>query len=99
MRGLKTQEGNKFEAFFALVQHEAAKRHSVFFLDCGEGNDFETDDIEGGDLRGWVIPEDKADQFEKLWLKGEPGDDWVDYIEWAEWEGKPQNPTVKIVQY
>ncbi len=35
MRGLKTQEGSKFEAFFSLVQQEAAKSHSVFFLDCG----------------------------------------------------------------
>ena len=99
MRGLKTQEGSKFEVFFALVQQEAAKRNSVFFLDCGEGNDFEADDIEGEDLRGWVIPEGKADQFEQLWLNGEPGDDWTDYIEWAEWKCDPQSLTIKLVTY
>ena len=52
MRGLKTQEGNKFIAFFKLVQEEARKKHSVFFLECGEGNDFSEDNIEGEDLRG-----------------------------------------------
>ena len=60
MQGLKTQEGNKFIAFFKLIQEEARKRHSVFFLECGEGNEFETAHIEGEDLRGWLIPEKQA---------------------------------------
>lgn len=46
MRGLRTHEGDKFEAFFALVQQEATKRHSVFFLDCGEGHEFFREDME-----------------------------------------------------
>lgn len=49
MRGLKTQEGEKFIAFFRMVQEEARKHHSVFFLECGEGNDFSADSIEGED--------------------------------------------------
>ena len=40
MRGLKTQEGKKFERFFNMVQEEAAKQDAVFFLGCGEGRDF-----------------------------------------------------------
>ena len=99
MRGLKTQEGNKFIAFFQLVQEEARKKHSVFFLECGEGNDFSEDNIEGEDLRGWLIPEKKADQFERIWLKSSPGEEWENNIAWALWSGKPKSPIIAIKQF
>lgn len=99
MRGLKTQEGNDFIAFFKLVQEEAKKRHSVFFLECGEGNDFSADNIEGEDLRGWLIPEKQADQFERIWLHGVPGEEWAHNIAWALWSGKPSKPIVEIKQF
>lgn len=99
MRGLKTQEGNDFIAFFKLVQEEAKKRHSVFFLECGEGNDFSADNIEGEDLRGWLIPEKQADQFERIWLHDAPGEEWEHNIAWALWSGKPSKPSVEIKQF
>lgn len=99
MRGLKTQEGNKFIAFFKLVQKEAGKFHSVFFLECGEGNDFETEQIEGEDLRGWLIPEKQADQFEREWLKNHPGEEWKENIAWVLWHGRPEKPVIEIKQF
>ena len=99
MRGLKTQEGKRFEAFFALVQKEAAKTHSVFFLDCGEGHEFYKEDMEGEDLRGWRVPEEKAAQFEQEWLRGEPSDEWEDNIEWAVWHPPLANLNVTFERY
>lgn len=99
MRGLKTQEGNKFIAFFELVQKEAAKLHSVFFLECGECNDFETEQMDGEDLRGWLIPEKQADQFEREWLKDQPGEEWEPYITWVLWNGEPEKPVIELKQF
>lgn len=99
MRGLKTQEGKKFERFFALVQQAAAKEDAVFFLECGEGNDFSTDQMEGEILRGWLIPNKQADKFEKVWLKGSPGDEWADHIAWATWSGSKAAPVIAIESF
>lgn len=99
MRGLKTQEGNKFEKFFSLVQSKAREAKSVFFLDCGEGNDFSTNVMEGEDLRGWLIPTEKADAFEREWLQSDPGDEWEDYITWALWHGAAENPTIEMKKF
>ena len=99
MRGLKTQEGNSFVAFFKLVQSEAQKKNSVFFLECGEGNDFSGDNIEGEDLRGWLIPAKQADEFEREWLDGDPSSKWENCIAWALWKGNANKPTVEIKQF
>lgn len=99
MRGLRTHEGNEFAKFFQLVQEEAKKKNAVFFLECGEGNEFSGEGIEGEDLRGWLIPEQKADAFEREWKNGDPGDDWENNIAWALWSGTPDAPDVTIKKY
>jgi len=99
MRGLKTQEGKKFERFFGLIQQEAAKKKAVFFLECGEGHDFSTDHLEGEDLRGWLIPNTQADRFEKEWKAGSPGEEWADYIAWATWSGSEAAPVIAIESF
>ena len=99
MVGLRTQEGSEFLKFFDLVQTEAKKLKSVFFLECGEGNDFVGDGIEGEDLRGWLIPEEEAKRFEKVWLEGDPGDEWEDNIAWAIWSGNTDKPEITIKKY
>ena len=88
MRGLRTQETEKFERFFLLVQNEAKERNAVFFLDSGEGNDFETETLEGEDLCGWLIPEEQAEAFEEAWENDEALDDWSEFIFFAFWEGE-----------
>ena len=68
MKGLRTLENDKFNKFFELVQKEAKKQDSVFFLDCGGGNLFENASFECEDLFGWLIPQEKVNEFENLFL-------------------------------
>lgn len=89
MRGLKKQEDKKFENFFAFVQEKAWGKASVFFLECGEGRDFEDGDMEGEDMSGWLVPEDQAEQFQKDWEKGEEMDKWDKFFRFAKWSMDP----------
>ena len=99
MVGLRTWEGEKFERFFTLVQKEALKKDSVFFLDSGEGHIFENESMEYSDLSGWLVPREKAKEFEKEYMKkwGDP-EGWDDYFCWAEWENE-ENPKISFVWY
>ena len=99
MRGLRVQEANEFLNFFRFVQDEAEKQGAVFFLECGEGNNVFADGIECEDLRGWLIPEEQAEKFERDWKKGDPGDEWEDNIAWALWSGRPTDPIITIKKY
>ena len=96
MRGLRTQEGEKFERFFTLVQKEALKQKGIFFLDCGEGNDFDNGFMEGENLSGWLIPFGLADEFEKEYLKhNDDLEEWEEYFCWIEWENE-NSPKITI---
>ncbi len=46
MKGLRTQEGEKFERFFALVQKRAQQEGKIFFLDSGDGRDIIIDEYD-----------------------------------------------------
>lgn len=88
MRGLQGWSDAKFDKFFELVQEEAAKSDSIFFVFAGEGNDFETEQISMEDLSGWLIPNNMADAFERDWLEDKFSDkmqQWEDYFAWVEW--------------
>ena len=67
MLGLRTQESEKFNRFWQLIQNTAALSDCVFFGFAGEGRDFETPDMEGEDFSGWLVPCKDACAFEKLW--------------------------------
>ena len=95
MKGLRTEENEKFLRFFAIVQEEAGKNKSVFFLDSGDGREFETEVLEGEDLMGWLIPGEKASAFEKEWENNDVSDDWSKFFCWAVWENV-NNPTIKF---
>lgn len=96
MEGLRTQENIKFEHFFKLVQDNARSKKCTFFLDCGEGNEFETSDMEGEDLCGWLIPDDLKDEFLSEW-ESNISDKWSDFICWVFWEKNRDNTiSVKI---
>lgn len=94
MRGLRTQENEKFEKFFSLVQQEAAARDAVFYLDAGDGNEYCGEQIECEDLMGWLIPNAMTAAFEPLWKQWRTGDAWSDYYIWAVWE--LDNGTIKV---
>ena len=54
---------NKFDSFMELVQKEARKKNSWFFISSGEGHDLITETVEGEDLFGWLIPLDRTTEF------------------------------------
>ena len=56
-------EKNKFDAFMEIVQKEAHKKGSRFFISSGEGHDLITETLEGEDLFGWLIPLDRTKEF------------------------------------
>lgn len=95
MKGLRTKENEKFLRFFAIVQKEAEKNQSVFFLDSGDGREFETDTLEGEDLMGWLIPLEKVSAFEKEWEKNNVSDEWSEFFCWVIWENS-SNPIIKF---
>lgn len=99
MQGLRTQENDKFLKFWKLVRTTAQEQNKEFFADCGEGREFFLEDMEGEDIRGWLIPSYKAKEFEKQWMNDETLDEWIDYICWAEWEENSGKITVSFNFY
>lgn len=98
MVGLRTHENDKFLKFWKIVQDEAQKRDKTFFLDCGNGHSFEDDAIECEDLSGWLVDNDKADKFNKLFTSHTPiGDEWADNIVFVKWQKNRDAFSVKFV--
>lgn len=91
MQGLRTQETEKFNKFFALIQSEAEKQKAVFFADAGDGNDFETATMEGENMMGWLIPKAKVEEFQPLWKRSKVDEEWADFFGWAIWEKDEDN--------
>ena len=88
VKGLKSKESEKFNRYFALIQKAASELNSVFYAHAGDGNDFETDELEGEEVMGWLIPADKSEEFEPIWAENESllDEDWTEYFVWAVWE-------------
>lgn len=99
MLGLRMQENDKFNRFWELVQAEAARQNKVFFADCGEGHILETATMECEDMRGWLIPKEKAKEFETEWQQDKVSDKWIDCIFWAEWSEKDGGLDIKFITY
>lgn len=98
MRGLRTQESEKFNQFWQLVQDTAAEKGCIFFGENGEGNDFETETMEGENFCGWLIPEQDAAAFELVWEKGNVPEQWVDYMAWANWNTSGEDVIITFEQ-
>ena len=69
-----------------MIQSAAEAKGAVFFADAGDGNDFETPTLEGEDMMGWLIPTDKANEFEPMWEQSDVSDEWSDFFVWAVWK-------------
>ena len=101
MLGLKTQENDRFKAFHSLIQEKANEQDMVWFLEAGEGHEFESETMEGEDLSGWLIPKEQAAIFEREWLKNEGTEGlekWIRFFKWVEWKMDADgNVTVEFV--
>ena len=86
MLGLRTHESNKFVKYFEIVQATAQSQGCVYFLDTGDGRDFENAECEGEDLMGWLIPIDMVSSFEKEWNNFDISDAWSKFYTWAIWD-------------
>ena len=95
IKGLRTQETRKFEAFFRIVQEFANKRNCTFFLEAGDNREFETEKLEGEDLMGWLIPKEKEKYFELEFNKNKVSEKWDEYLCFAVWENERQ-PIIKF---
>ena len=90
----------RFLRFFSIVQEAAKSEGRVFFLDCGEGHDLTTDDIDCEDLSGWLVDSSDVDEFEPIWLERRLGDmpeRLMDSMVTAVWSGEPGSITVEFV--
>lgn len=94
MRELRTQESDKFRRFFQLVREKADEEKSIFFVDCGEGRPFESDEMEGEDLSGWMIPKDRAEDFQKEFDANDVSEEWDDFMKFVKWERIGQTITI-----
>lgn len=62
------------------------------FLDCGEENCFEDDNIECENLTGWLIDIDKSNEFEVIFKSFSNIDDvWDDYLAFVAWHKNDDN--------
>lgn len=96
MLGLRTQEDSRFEKFFGIVEETAKKKNAVFFLDCGEGRGVFEDEIIYSDCSGWLIPNDKVEEFRAEYEGFKDLSKWEDYVAWETWEKSNGKISVKI---
>lgn len=103
MRGLKhpERENEKFFSFFKILQEFAQKHGAIFFIDSGEGRELFTDTLEGENLSGWLIPINKADEFEKFWKSTSDnstlfGTRWDDMFRFAIWSMDNGNLSIEF---
>lgn len=54
--GLRTREPLGFTKFIEIIQQAAAKKGSVFFLDCKEGHEQVKNGLIASDCSGWLVP-------------------------------------------
>lgn len=63
-----------------MVQSEAEKQGNIFFLDSEDGHDEVVNNIKTCDMFGWLIPKEKASDFEKIWKEGQEDDNGLKII-------------------
>ena len=70
-----------------------------FFFDTSDGFEDEIGGRKCVDLFGWIVPDDKSDEFEREWVASEPGDapggfDYAD-ITWRPGSDGMPKPIIK----
>lgn len=83
MRGLRTQEKESFKRFFEKVQEAARKQNKVFFMSSGECEDISFEDMEIDSLFGWLIPSERADEFDLEFREFRETDKWTEFLLWC----------------
>ena len=102
--GLRTQEDQKSINAFKLAQESAQTNNSVFFFEAGDGHELITKNLWLEDMWGWLIPKEKADEFNELFINfdnalKEDNSPWWDYFLCAEWEKTKEGFQYKFINY
>ncbi len=84
--------------FFSLIQVAANEAGAKFFMDSGEGRPIITDDLDGEDFSGWLIPQALTAEFEQSWKNGTQNDDskWDEFFTFAEWEKNGERVIIRF---
>lgn len=76
----------KFDRFWRLVERSAEDQYCKFYMDSGEGREIVTDELDGEDLSGWLIPVQLVAAFRDDWSIGEANrEKWSPYYKFARW--------------
>jgi hypothetical protein len=91
----------KSENFTKILNEAANSYNCVFFEDCGEGNDLETDTLYCENVSGWLIPRDKEIAFSSLSTRKErfEADEWGDCFVFAEWKKDETDIVINFKKY
>lgn len=90
----------KEQAFWNLIQQSAKKEQAVFFMDVGEGHDINTEQYEGENFSGWLIPEKQAPNFRRDWEQNKENDDkWDSFYRFAEWKEMQGKIEIEFSEY
>ena len=94
VKGLRvplTEDDRQRLNYFSIVQDAAAEQGKIFYFWSYEGNDILTTELDGGDMSGWLVPPEKADEFEAAWKVSDQfiPDDLYDGFVIARWTESP----------
>jgi hypothetical protein len=90
----------KEQAFWDFIQEFAKLQNAAFYMDCGEGHDINTDQYEGEDYSGWLIPQDQEEIFREYWENGTEDDDrWDEFYCFAEWSENEGQIKIEFKKY
>ena len=97
VRGIISAE-QEFLNFFKLVQAAANDLDRVFFIGNQECHDLVLDDMYLAEMCGWLVPKDRADEFEEIWKTDKRslwGSEWSEFFVFEDVEMMPDG-TVEI---
>lgn len=79
-------DDKRFMRYFDLVQQSARERGHVFFLDTVDDHCVDTEEMDLGDLAGWLVPNSGADEFSERFATLGLTDDDAELYAFAVWE-------------
>ena len=92
LRGIRFEPDPEFAEMFNGLQNMLNKKGFVYFLDIDEISikKFRSSFLYENKLYGWLLPTDKALEFEEEYLRGDPSQKWDSYRKnyWVWFDGE-----------
>ena len=84
------------KSFVKSFKKQPKKKNSVFFFGCGEGRGVIEDNIAYSDCSGWLIPNDKVEEFRADFESFKDLERWEEFSAWVTWKKKNGEISVDI---